>query len=141
MLGVRYLCELVFPSIVNGARLPPHVFEKVTMEQPIARALRYPRHHKGMCGLNQLSDNHPPLGLSIVLCPYIVANTVNAKIKSVQVHGVTPITGIQDAPMCCFTDGQVQALRVRPRLAVDSVAHFERRLALVLVVSLQHENE
>ena len=101
-----------------------HVGHDVTVKQPIARALRRPRHRHRRSRLHELRHHTrlPVVGERPI--PRAVAQAVNREVEAMQVHGVNLGAEVDDAPAGDLAELIAQSLGVRPASAVDQGEHL-----------------
>ena len=110
--------------VLNGGRPEAkrrcRVRDHVTVEQPVAGALRSPRQLHGPAGRYRFRDSGPVFVWGISRLPQAGADAAHGKVEPVQVHRVTDLREVHDAPVRRPANLLVEPFGVRPRPTVDS---------------------
>ncbi len=104
-----------------------HMNGEVAVHDPVAGAFRSPSHVEGGSGKHFLGDDRRPLGRFVGREVVLIADAVHLKIKTVHVHCVIGVAGVDPAPIHGIADAQVEMLSVRPGFAIDGGQSVERR--------------
>jgi hypothetical protein len=137
---------MCFTSVRRCALRPDPPFRcdvqgHVTVEQPVARALRAPSHRHRHSWLQQLSDDVRLMRLVERGLAQPVAERLDVEVETMQMHWVLLRAQVDDAPADAFAETIGQVLGRRPRQAVDQrhelqLQREEHRTGIVCVQQL-----
>ena len=99
--------------------LERHVVHDVTVEQPVPRTFRRPRHRHGAAGRQQLRDDATAVRVIEWRIAQAVAQAVDFEVEAVQVQRVGLRAEVDHAPADALPELVGESLGCRPRQAID----------------------